>query len=107
MREPVACCPVHRMAAFALLFAGCSFVGIHDPVARPATGAVRCPTALPITDSVVATAALAAGGYRYAVETRTSPFPLAMVVVGAWATASAIYGYREDARCRTELASGP
>lgn len=95
------------MTAFALVFAGCSFVGIHYPETPPATGAVRCLTALPIADSVAAAAALAGGGYRYAVETRTSPFPLAMAVVGAWATASAIYGYREDVRCRTELAAGP
>jgi len=95
------------MAAFALVFAGCSFVGAHYPETRPATGSVRCLTALPIADSVVAAAAFAAGGYRYADQTRTSPIPLAMVVIGAWATASAIYGYREDARCRAELASDP
>lgn len=81
---------------------GCSFVGIHYPTARPASG-VRCLTVLPIADAVGAGAALSAGGYRYAVESRTSPFPLAMVVVGAWATASAIYGFTEDARCRSAL----
>jgi hypothetical protein len=90
---------------FVLALAGCSFVGIHYPDAHPASDQVRCLTVLPIADTVAATAALGAGGYRYAVQTRTSPFPLAMVVVGAWATASAIYGYREDARCRSELAS--
>jgi hypothetical protein len=93
------------MAVFMLALAGCSFVGVHYPDVRPASGQVRCLTVLPIADTVAATAALSAGGYRYAVQTRTSPFPLAMVVVGAWATASAIYGHREDARCRSELAS--
>jgi hypothetical protein len=96
------------MLALVLALGGCSFVGIHYPDARPATG-VRCLTALPVADTVAAAAALGAGGYRYAVETRTSPFPLAMVVAGAWATASAIYGFSEDARCRSALAepAGP
>ena len=80
-----------------LALAGCSFVGIHYP---DTPHGVRCLTALPIADTVGAAAALGAGAYRYDVETRTSPFPLSMVVVGAWATASAIYGYRENARCR-------
>ena len=96
---------VRFIAALVLALAGCSFVGIHYPNTHPSTGPVRCITALPIADTVAATAAFAAGGYRYAVETRTSPFPLAMVVVGAWATASAFYGYREDVRCRSDLAS--
>src|SRR5215467_12011879 len=94
------------MLALVLAHGGCSFVGIHDshaPDARPMPP-VRCLTVLPVADAVAAAAALSAGGYRYAVETRTSPFPLAMVVVGAWATASAVYGYTEDARCRTDLA---
>src|SRR5215470_8488598 len=102
------------MLALIVALGGCSFVGIHypdawpdtRPDARPASGGVRCLTALPIADSVGAAAALGAGGYRYAVETRTSPFPLAMVVVGAWATASAIYGFTENARCHSALA-GP
>lgn len=104
------------MLALIVALGGCSFVGIHYPD-RPdslreaaARGDVRCLTsrawALPIADSVAAAAALSAGGYQYAVETRTSPFPLAMVVVGAWATASAIYGFTEDVRCRSALA-GP
>jgi hypothetical protein len=96
---------VRIMALLAFAFAGCSFVGVHYPDARPTAGPVRCITTLPIADTIGASAALAAGGYRYAVETRTSPFPLAMLAVGAWATASAIYGYREDARCRSDLAS--
>ena len=74
--------------------------------ARCEGGGVRCLTALPIADTIAAAAALAAGGYRHAVEPRTSPFPLAMVVAGAWATASAIYGFTEDARCRSAL-TGP
>jgi hypothetical protein len=96
---------VRFLLAFAgvVALAGCSFVGVHYPAARPASG-VRCLTVLPIADAVGAAAALSAGGYRYAVETRTSPFPLSMVVVGAWATASAIYGFTEDARCRSALA---
>ncbi len=92
------------MLTLIVALGGCSFVAIHYPETRPASGGVRCLTALPIADSVAAAAALSAGGYRYAVETRTSPFPLAMVVVGAWATASAIYGFTEDARCRSTLA---
>lgn len=89
----------------ALALAGCSFVGVHYPDAPPAAAPVRCLTALPVADTIAAAAAFGAGGYRYAVETRTSPFPLAMVIAGAWATASAIYGYREAARCRSEVAS--
>lgn len=102
--------------ALVVALGGCSFVGIHHPDgsdslrAAAARGGVPCLTpvsrALPIADSAGAAAALGAGGYRYAVETRTSPFPLAMVVVGAWATASAIYGFTENARCRSALA-GP
>lgn len=103
--------------ALVVALGGCSFVGIHYPD-RPdslreaaARGDVRCLTprawALPIADSVAAATALSAGGYQYAVETRTSPFPLAMVVAGAWATASAIYGFTEDARCRSALIPGP
>src|SRR5215467_4804351 len=93
------------MLALVLAHSGCSFVGIHAshaPDARPVPP-VRCLTVLPVADAVAAAAALSAGGYRYAVETRTSPFPLAMVVVGAWATASAIYGFTENARCRSAL----
>jgi hypothetical protein len=121
---------VRIVLVLALALAGCSFVGIHypdnappsgpdnappsgpdnappsGPDNSPPSGGVRCVTALPIADTVAATAALSAGSYRYAVETRTSPFPLAMVIVGAWATASAIYGYREDARCRSVLETG-
>lgn len=95
------------MFALVLALGGCSFVGIHHdtrPAARPASGGARCLTALPIADAAGAAAALGAGGYRYAAEPRTSPFPLAMAVVGAWATASAIYGFTEDARCRAALA---
>lgn len=107
------------LLALVAVLGGCSFVGIHypdrpdSPRAAGAHGGVRCVTpqawALPIADSVAA-AALSAGGYQYTVEARTSPFPLAMVVAGAWATASAIYGFTEDARCRsalTEPAPGP
>src|SRR5262252_8493808 len=85
--------------ALAFALAGCSFVGIHHADDTPP---VRCLTVLLIADSVAAATAFGAGGYRDAVETRTSPFPLSMLVVGAWATASAIYGYGEDARCRCD-----
>jgi hypothetical protein len=83
--------------------AGCSFVGIHYPDA-PTTERVRCLSVLPLADTLAGVASFGAGAYQYAVETTTSPFPLSMLVVGAWATASAIYGYRENARCRSELA---
>jgi hypothetical protein len=88
--------------ALALSLVGCSFVGIHYPPDRH----VHCLTPLPIADTVGAAAAFGFAGYRYAVETHTSPLPLSMVVVGAWATASAIYGYRENARC-SESSSAP
>jgi len=91
-------------AALVAGLGGCSLVAIHYPATRPASGDVRCLTAPPIGDAAAAAAALTAGGYRYAVEPRTSPFPLAMVVAGAWATASAIYGFTENARCRAALA---
>jgi predicted alternative tryptophan synthase beta-subunit len=91
------------MLALVVALGGCSFVAIHYPEVRPPGGGVRCLTALAIADTIAAAAALTAGSYRYAVEPRTSPFPLAMVVAGAWATASAIYGYTEDARCRSAL----
>ena len=105
MRAPCSVRVVRIIAALVLVLTSCSFVGIHYPDERPATRPTRCLTMLPIADTIAATAALGAGGARYAIETRTSPFPLAMVVVGAWATASAIYGYREEARCRSDLAS--
>lgn len=108
MRDPCSVRAVRIIAALVLLLVlvltGCSFVGIHYPDG-PASRPARCLTMLPIADTIAATAAIGAGGARYAFETRTSPVPLAMVVVGAWATASAIYGYREDARCRSDLAS--
>jgi hypothetical protein len=94
------------MLALVAALGGCSFVAIHYPETRPPGDGVRCLTALPIADTAAAAAALTAGGDRYAVEPRTSPFPLAMVVAGAWAAASAIYGFTEDARCRSSL-TGP
>jgi hypothetical protein len=79
----------------ALALSGCSLIAIHDPE-PPA-----CHRYLPLVDTALAGVVLAAGVERYNSQTQTSPWPLASVVAGAWAIASAAYGYHEVARCES------
>jgi hypothetical protein len=83
-----------------VLLAGCSLVAIHDP--KP-----PCSPAAPLVDTALAAGVLAAGVERYNTQTQTSPWPLASVVAGAWAIASAAYGYHEIMRCRCRENAAP
>ncbi len=79
-----------------LALSGCSIVTMHD---GPTFQQTRCSLGPPIADTALGAVALGAGTYHYATETRTSPFPISMVVAAAWATASAVYGYSKAADC--------
>jgi hypothetical protein len=83
-----------------LLCGGCSFVAIHYPdTPQPQSACERWKLA-PVFDTAAAAAALGMSARIYNDQTRTSPWPISGVVIGAWAIASATYGFFEVQRCR-------
>jgi hypothetical protein len=83
-----------------LLCSACSFVAIHYPDTPHNPSTCERWKAAPVFDTASAAAVLGMSARIYNDQTRTSPWPISGVVIGAWAIASATYGFFEVKRCR-------
>ena len=94
------------MRPLLLALCACSLTAIHY---REPARDVDCERLrlLPVADTVAAAGAFGIAAYQYNAQARTTPWPIGAIVAGAWAVASASYGYYETERCRAETTLRP